>query len=476
MARILACAIKSGAIPLYVGVLIGFVALSGRTAFARGMRLLEAQPQGQAARSAQLSDALARAEGENRVLLVCFDINGPSTKKNAQMFQSLPMKVWASQYALTVNVTDRKVIEDLSKAGLRQVAGEAPLMFVAGKFVALPPRDSLVKPASELKELTRSGSLALALRLHLAATSVRAKELGFTLPRARLDPKLKEESMGKLISSLSGPGLEAFTPGPDQSVFDVLSLARTSAAASPAKALGMYIWLWEQGAQSNEHFDAARLSTFAQELFGFAQKHPLAKPWLDKLRQREAWKLDLGDGASIHEYLILCRVVDDFEHNFLAADLLLNNRPASLMMSEDFRRLWEIMLPRAHFNDPTINVTDMVKVPAEMLALAQRLDQKAQELPKDGNAGGTAGAAKSDPKVDSRGGPMTATYLRWLAPREVSRRYAWQLIKSDGKAGNSKATETFERYLLVDNRDVVRAMMEASARARPALVPDKPAK
>ncbi len=393
------------------------------------------QAKTQAAREA-LQQALAQARGAGRVLLVTHSNNASNAKSNARIMTIPATAAWVARRGQWHDVTDMGLIGTLVQGGVKPAAGADPMAFRDGKSLGLLGcAESERKPSAQSAE----GSIVLALRLDWAVRSPVQANAPFVQANDQAAAATTLPAIATLHDTAE-QGVEAFKPTDAQRAdpLGVLNQARALVkAGKPEASIGMYTWLWERGAQGAPAFDCARIEVVAREMGALALASPKAMERFKALRAREAGALDVRDLPGVHTYLILCRVVGDFAHNIGFIDGAVSEPIKSRLIPEADAEAFRTMLPLCHYDNPLLRMGPPARRPLVMLERAGAIEKgkSAQEL----------GAL--------------AAYLRWLAPREAARRYAW-LLGSKPEQAEAFLTE-LQPVLDADWK----AMLAAAARA-----------
>lgn len=399
---------------------------------------------------AALQKALDSATAANKVLLVTFNSDAGRTKANEQLLAVPATAGWIARHAATHPVTDSRLISALSdlkffKPGdgakppepdpsrkLVQVAGGDPLYYSDGQIELLDKKSSILLPNTPKAAPTTTagqGSLALAMRLDWTLRSPIASQDFLKRHAATLKPVPFPGSTGEKSPALL-PALSAARLLAKEKKWDAAANAYANA------------W-WEAGGSVTAA--PIRVGEMAAEMALIAEQSPGAKDRLIGLRTEYARAMDVSDMRQVHEYLILCRVLGDHEHNLKFLDEATQTKgAASLLPAADLLAI-DWMMPLCHWNDPTEGVS---KPGAWVVQLVRQCDKLAAR--KDGPP--MAGAIE---------------YGRWLARVEASRRLAWLLIA--GK--DDKAIELRDSVIAADGspelkRSLVAACL-ASGQKRP---------
>lgn len=363
-----------------------------------------------------LKASLAEARAASKVLIVTFSPDAGKARDNAANLAAPATQSWLKRHAVVKDLTEQAVIRQLTENGLKQRAGESPLLFVDDVSEPLLfPKLAAAKPGTVAHE----GSIALALRLDWTLRS----------------PVL-EGSFMSAHEAAHAPIAHPFAakPAPEDFVAR-LNHARSLARTEKWKeAAGEYAALF---AVAPSKFDALRLGIVAEEMTLVGSKLPAALDVFMALRREFAGAMDIRDHHQLFEYLILCRIVGDSEHNLKFLDDALSAKSSLVYLPKADLAALEWLLPKCHFNDPTEGVKDPSKWPAQLMARADALEKG-----KDAKAVGPAIA-----------------FARWLAPMEAARRYGWALRKGD----QTKADLVMNAIKAWPNADEARAQFEAAA-------------
>ncbi|HYD01706.1 MAG TPA: hypothetical protein VEB22_10810 [Phycisphaerales bacterium] len=384
---------------------------------------------------AALRKAVDDANAASKVLLVTFSADAGKAKANDAVLAVPATAGWIARHAVTHSVTDARLIRDLGGLSytvgdkidetkrLTQIAGGDPLFFSDGIIDLLDKRSSIVVPNSpkaDPRTTAGLGSLALAMRLDWTLRSPVASESFRARHAAQLKP-----------APWPGAG-ESKAP----SVLAALSAARALARDKQwDQAANAYAnaW-WETGA--NTAAAPVRLGPMAAEMALIVQQAPAAKDRLLGLRTEYARAMDVSDMRQVHEYLILCRVVGDHEHNLRFLDEATQNKSASAVLPPGDIMAIDWMMPVCHWNDPVAGVSKPGAWCVQLLRQSERL------------------AARKDAAQFA----SAAIYGRWLARLEASRRLAWLL--SSGQ--DQRADELRTTVLAADgSADMKRSMVAA---------------
>ncbi|HZW06701.1 MAG TPA: hypothetical protein VFF65_06230, partial [Phycisphaerales bacterium] len=388
---------------------------------------------------AALRKAIEDANAASKVLLVTFSADPGRAKANDAVLAVPATAGWIARHAVTHSVTDARLIRDLGGLSytvgdkideskkLTQTAGGDPLYFSDGIIDLLDKRSSIVlpnTPKADPKTTAGLGSLALAMRLDWTLRS----PVGSESFRSRHVSQLKPAPW---------PGAGEGKPPP--------VLARLAAARALARdkqwdqAANAYAnaW-WETGA--NPAAASVRLGPMAAEMALIVQQAPAAKDRLLGLRTEYARAMDVGDMRQVHEYLILCRIVGDHEHNLRFLDEASQHKSASAVLPPGDIMAIDWMMPVCHWNDPVAGVSKPGAWCVQLVRQCERL------------------AARKDAAQFAN----AASYGRWLARLEASRRLAWLLASGQDK----RADELRTAVLAADaGPDMKRALVLASLAA-----------
>lgn len=358
-----------------------------------------------------LEKAISDAKAANKVMLVTFGSDAGRAKANEQMLAAPATAGWIARHAMTHSVTDARLITALGelqffKPGvnggppvadptrkLTQTPGGDPLFYTDGLIELLDKRSSIVVPNSpkaDPKTLAGQGSLALAMRMDWTLRSPNASAEFLKRHNTTLTPVRWPGSSESGKSPALLPGLAA-----------ARSLAREKKWDEAANAYAT-LW-WETGGSVSAA--PARLGEMASEMALVAQQSPGAKDRLTGLRTEYARSMDVADPRHVHEYLILCRVLGDHEHNLKFLDEATQAKTAAAFIPAADLKAYEWLLPRCNWNDPNEGVSKPGAWITQVVAQCDKL------------------AARKDAAEWKSAGD----YGRWLARIEASRRMAWLL-------------------------------------------------
>jgi hypothetical protein len=368
---------------------------------------------------AALQKAIADSKAANKVLLVVFSPDAGRAKVNDQVLAVPATAGWITRHATTHAVTDARLIADLGKVnytevkggpqqGLVQTTGGDPLFFSDGIIDLLDKHSSIVAantPKADPKTTAGQGSLAMAMRLDWTLRS----------------PAASEEFRKRHAVGLSAPVWPGSSTGKTPKLLPALTAARELAKQKKwDEAANAYAnaW-WETGGSVTAA--PVRVGAMAAEMALVAQQSPGAKDRLMGLRTEYARAMDVSDLRQVHEYLILCRVLGDHEHNLKFLDEATQGKTASALLPAADLTAIEWMMPRCHWNDPTEGISKPAGWCVQTLRQCDRL------------------ATRKD------GPPMASAveYGRWLARVEAARRLAWLLI-----AGRDDAADELRKAVV----------------------------
>ena len=399
---------------------------------------------------AALQKAIDDSKSATKVLLVMFSGDAGRLKANDQTLAVPATAAWIARHGTAHTITDQRLISALGevkffKPGvdgqpgevdpnrrLTQIAGGDPLFYTDGLIELLDKQGSIIlpnTPKADPKTPTGQGSLAMAMRLDWTLRSPIASEDYRKRHYAALPP-------------VAWPG-----SAPDKHPKFLAALADARALARDKKwdaAANAYanVW-WDAG--GNIAAAPVRVGEMAAEMALIAQQTPGAKDRLLSLRTEYARAMDVSDPRHVHEYLILCRVLGDHEHNLKFLDEATQSKASASLLPPADVTAYDWMLPRCHWNDPNEGVS---KPGAWITQVLRQCDKF---------------AARKD------GPPMTSAvdYGRWLARVEAARRVTALLIA--GK--DDKAIEVRDAATAADpSPEMKRAIVTcavASAQKRP---------
>lgn len=407
-----------------------------------------AQQRTEEARAA-LQKAIDDAKASNKVLLVTFGSDAGRAKANEMMLSVSATAGWVARHAVTFSVTDSKLISELAGARfanedgnestvkLTQVAGGDPLFFADGVLEPLDKAGASIvvpnTPKADPKTAAGKGSIAMAMRLDWTLRT----------PATR-SPETREAFRTRHYEAIAPAVWPGSSKGKPPALLPALAGARELARQKKwDEAANAYAtaW-WETGGGTTAA--AIRVGTMAAEMSLVAQQSPGAKERFEGLRTEYARAMDERDMRQVHEYLILCRVVGDHEHNLKFFDEASQSKAAITTLPASDLVSIEWMLPRCHWNDPNEGVSKPGAWCVQVLRQCDRLAHR-----KDG--ANLAGAVE---------------YGRWLARVEASRRFAWLLIAANGDVKlDEKALELREAVLAQDASPEMKRSMVAAALA-----------
>ncbi len=413
-----------------------------------------------AAARATFQQALDTARAQRRVLVVTYSNSQSNVKANRAMLASIPTQAWLDRHALVIDITDQPLIVELIQAGMPMQPGLDPLLLIDGKPVPIVAPHN---PSRKAPPETLAGSLALAQRLDWSVqTSQLDNAKSFADDNTRAAQQVKLQLPPPLHTTGTGTGkdrIEPFAPDPAKpaDILAVLAEARANFKSRPLHAAAIYTWLWEAGDAANPAFTPTRLSTIAAEMHALAKANPPVATHFRALRDAQARRTDLRTYASIYEYLILNRVIEDHLHNLEFYDASLARDDAKAIIPPDDAEAHERLLPLCHFNDPTQNASDPWRAPVRFLNRANNLQARKDQ---------TTHAELID-------------FYRWLARLEAARRYAWVLpAPNDPSPKPARAQAIIQHVLPMDDTPEFRNMLtlaaRASAKAPPADLQPKP--
>lgn len=376
---------------------------------------------------AALQKALDESKAAGRVLLVTFGTDAGRAGANEQMLAVPATATWVSRHAVTHAVSDVELVRELTPAGLKQAAGTDPLFFVNGVIAPLgASRSSIViakAPRADPRTVAGQGSLVLAMRLDW---TLRA-------PLFYQDFTKQQDAAAKPIP-WPGSG-----DGKPTGLLGRLNAARALAKEKKwDEAANAYAnaW-WEAG--GNVVNAPIKVGAMAAEMALVAQQSPGAKDRFTGLRLEYARAMDIRDMRQLHEYLILCRVLEDHELNLRFLDEATQLKAATLEVPASDSLAIDWMLPVCHWNDPTEGVS---KPAAWCVQLVRQCDKMA--------------ARKDGPSLNS-----AIDYGRWLARVEASRRLTWLLISGR----EEQAVELRDAVVAADPSPELKVAMVATALA-----------
>jgi len=416
------------------------LAVLGSSVVARAPAQPNVAEQRTAEAKASLQKALDDAKAADRVLLVTFNSDAGRAKSNEAVLAVPATAAWIARHGATHAVTDQRLITGLSdlkffrtdKEGkpvadpsrkLVQTPGGDPLLYTDGLIELLDGKSSILFPGatrSDPKTVAGQGSIVLALRMDWTVRSPMASQDFRKRHEARLAPL-----------GWSGAG-SARPPLVLKALGAARSLAREKKWDQAANAYAN-AWIESCGEPAST---PVRLGTMAGEMALVAQQSAGAKDRLLGLRTEYARAMNVSDPRQVHEYLILCRVVGDHEHNFKFLDEVTQGKSALTSVPAADLLAYDWMMPRCHWNDPTEGVPSPQ---AWVVQLIKQCDKRAAR--KD--AGELAGA------VD---------YGRWLARLEGARRLEWLLAA--GKEEQAAALR--DAVLAADGSPEMRRAMVAA--------------
>lgn len=392
---------------------------------------------------AALQKALDESKAADKVLLVTFNSDPGRAKANEQVLTAPVTAGWIARHAMTHAVTDQRLITGLAelkffrldKEGkpvpdpsrkLVQSPGGDPLLYTDGLIELLDKKSSIILPNSpkaDPKTTAGQGSLALAMRMDWTVRS----------PLASDDFRKRHEAR---LSPVPWPGSGGGKP---PSILKALASARALARDKKwDQAANEYANAWWEGGGS---VTAApiRVGAMAAEMALIAQQSPGAKDRLTGLRNEYGRAMNVSDPRHVHEYLILCRIIGDHEHNLRFLDEATQGKASLATVPAADQMAYDWMLPRCHWNDPNEGLS---KPGAWVAQLVRQCDKMAAR--KDGPPMGTA-----------------IEYGRWLARVEASRRMTWLLIA----AQEEKATELRDTVIAADKSPEMKRSLVACALA-----------
>jgi hypothetical protein len=368
---------------------------------------------------ADLEKAVNDSKAANKVLLVTFGADAGKAKLNEQMLGVPATAGWIARHGVTHAVTDGRLIAALGELqltkpgvnggppqvvpgkGLVQTAGGDPLFYTDGLLELLDKRSSIVMsntPKADPKTTAGQGSLALAMRMDWTLRS----------PNASMD-FFKRHSAG--LKPVAWPGSPS-AGGKSPALLPALAAARELAREKKwDEAANAYAnaW-WETGGSVTAA--PVRVGAMAAEMSLIAQQSPGAKDRLLGLRTEYARAMDVGDVRQVHEYLILCRVVADHEHNLKFLDDATQSKNAAEFIPAADIFAYDWLLPRCNWNDPTEGAS---KPGAWVAQVVRQCD-------------------KLSTRKDAASMASAVEYGRWLARVEASRRLAWLLTAGKEEA------------------------------------------
>lgn len=365
---------------------------------------------------AAINDATARG----RLLLVVVSSNPQAAKAVETVWADPALRAWAQRHAVVVNLNDRTKIQSMTGAGLVMPRNGEPLVFRNGKMVRMfgskPNAQGVPVPSN--KEIKRD--LSLLLRLQWTLEAQRAADEGWFQNHAR-----------------NVQGVMSPAPAPIDPLV-LIERARAWAAKSPAEAAGAMAELWAVVSAFDPAFEGVRLGSLAREMAALGAKDPEAMRRLRQLRAAEADRFDPSSFEGLFAQLVLDRVCGNVLDDLDFIDSSLNDPDSATLMPRATRIALELMLPRAHLNEP--GPSDPTPWPR---SLAAKLTSKA------------------DAKMKADEWSRLQAFRAWLLRVECSRAYGALLL-----AGREEhAAAVAEVLLKSENSPLNRRSLVAAAAA-----------
>lgn len=372
---------------------------------------------------AALEKAVNDARAADKVLLVVFNGDAAKARANEQNLGTPVTDGWIARHALVHAVTDQRLIAALGelkftrlgKDGepqpdparkLVQPPGGDPLLYTDGVIDLLDKRSSVIlsnSPRVDAKSPAGQGSLALAMRMDWTVRS----------------PLASEDFRKRHLARLAPAPWPGWAEGRGASILKGLGTARALARQKKwDEAANEYAntW-WETGGAPT--VAAVRVGAMAAEMSLVAQQSAGARDRLTGLRNEYGRAMDVSDPRQVHEYLILCRVIGDHEHNLKFLDETTQGKASAALIPAVDVLAYDWMLPRCHWNDPNEGVIKPGAWVAQLVRQCEKLATRKDGLP-------LASAVE---------------YGRWLARVEASRRIAWLLAANqDDRADEARST------------------------------------
>lgn len=411
------------------GVLLAVFSLTQATA--QQPRPATAVEERTAAANKALQEALEASKAENKVLLVTFGSDAGRAKINEQMLAAPATAGWIQRHAMVFAVSDTGLIRSLTEAKLTQTPGGDPLMFADGVLASINKGSTSLAlpgaPRADAKTVTGKGSIAMAMRLDWTLRMSPALSADY----------LKRHEQAMAPSAWPGPSLEK-----PAVLLEPLRAARGLAREKKwAEAANAYANLWWSCAPA-AWTAPVRVGTMAAEMNLIAEQSSAAKERFEGLRAEYARAMDVRDLRQVHEYLILCRVVGDHEHNLRFLDEATQSKGAVASIPTGDLIAMDWMLPRCHWNNPLEGVNVPHAWCVQIFAQCDRMETR-----KD--------ASPSTQAID---------YGRWLARVEAARRFAALLSVADPNH-DQKAADLRSAVLAADESPELRCGMVAAALA-----------
>lgn len=365
--------------------------------------LTVAQERTKAARQ-ELQKAVDASKSASKVLLVTFGTDAGRAKANEAVLTTPVTAAWVSRHAMLHAVSDVGLVRELTESGLKQTPGGDPLMFVDGVLAPLDKAGSCLVlpglPRADVKTPTGRYSISLGLRLDWTLRS----------------PVFKEEFLTRHAQTVPARPWPGTVDGAGPALLKGLSTARDLARAKQwPEAADAYAAAWF-AAGGDPWWAGVRCGDMAAEMSLIAAQSPLARQRFERLRSEYAGALELSDMRQVHEYLVLCRVLGDHEHNLKVLDEVLNARGSVTLLPPADVMALDWLLPACHFNDPLEGVSRPHAMVVQLLRQCAKMEGR-----KD--APTLAGAVR---------------YGRWLARLEAGRRMG--ALLRQGEAGAEKAS------------------------------------
>ncbi len=346
-----------------------------------------------------LNATLAQSKQEKRVLIVELTPTAERARAASERWSQPVLAAWVRRHGLAIGVSDRTTLRTLADAGIQQGSGNDPLVFRDGVFLRL-----MGVSASTTKSVDEKGVETWRFSTRQESRIARPKNLwpaGVDLV-FKLDWTLRglERTDNAWLAGhstaigaapawpskvLSADWGASQATSPAGRVRETLATARTLAAsdtpADLARAGELYLQLWERGVTLCPEFNIGRLTIVSAEMHALAQRHAPSKELFRKALGARWEGVDTQDIASLWDVLTLARVVDEHTPVLEFIDQSLNDADASKVMMLDERLMWELALPRMHFNGATDTAKTMS---ARVQSDQRRLTKKRPDIATEG--------------------------------------------------------------------------------------------
>ncbi|MGH7132091.1 MAG: hypothetical protein ACREJO_09120 [Phycisphaerales bacterium] len=314
-----------------------------------------------------LRQAADKARQEHKVLIARLSIT-PPTQGRRPMWDNDTLRAWARWHAVVVDVSaeDAALLKATYGYDLPERKWQAYFFANDKRFKLfwpkLQPGDMLPSPFPDSRKMYKPGAQE-SFEQHWPTAIMAIHQFQLNLERAqaampvwdelhtrdnappaapaRRDIFREGDGLADPVTDPRDADRKAGRPAARVDVLARLEEARAAARdGNPRRAMGLYTWLWERGAEDEPAFNAVRLTAVLQEMKALSDLTQSSQKRVAKLIESELAQYPWGEFQDRYEYLRMVRELDNGDDVVTRLDIESNDPDeASMIPAEDFAAL-----------------------------------------------------------------------------------------------------------------------------------------